>query len=104
MAPELTILIAATLMSVIDLAMGGKADRRFVAWIGMAGVVVAGLFVINYMDREPYQILADTYRLDDFANVFKLIILAGTCSSCSSPSPFSSARTSRTAASFTTCC
>lgn len=78
LAPELTILIAATLMSVIDLAMGGKADRRFVAWIGMAGVVVAGLFVINYMDREPYQILADTYRLDDFANVFKLIILAGT--------------------------
>ena len=77
LAPELTILIAATLMSVVDLAMGGKADRRFVAWIGIAGVAVAGLFVINYMDREPYQILADTYRLDDFANVFKLIILVG---------------------------
>lgn len=78
LAPELTILIAATVMSVIDLLMKDKTDRRFLAWLGMAGVVVAGLFVINYMDREPYQILADTYRLDDFANVFKLIILTGT--------------------------
>lgn len=78
LAPELTILIAAVVMSVMDLLMKDQTDRRILAWVGMLGVIVAGAFIVNYMDREPYQILGDTYRLDDFANVFKLVILGGT--------------------------
>ena len=78
LAPELTILITATVMSIIDLFMKDKADRRIIAWLGMVGIVIAGLFIISVIGREPYQILADTYRMDGFANVFKLIILGGT--------------------------
>src|SRR5690625_3575064 len=78
LAPELAILITAMVMSIIDLLMKDGRDRRSLAWIGMLGVIVASIFIVNFMDREPYQILGETYRIDDFANVFKLIILAGT--------------------------
>ncbi|BAU26483.1 proton-translocating NADH-quinone oxidoreductase chain N [Aneurinibacillus soli] len=77
MSPEFTILGVATLLSLIDLLMGKKADRRILAWIGLAGVILAGYFVIRNTGHNVVSIMNDMYRLDGFANAFKLIFLGG---------------------------
>ncbi|WP_054951202.1 NADH-quinone oxidoreductase subunit N [Numidum massiliense] len=77
LTPELSMIVAVTIMTLVDLFVG-KTGRRLSPWIGLAGVVVAAAFVLSVLGREPYQILADTYRLDGFSKVFKLVILGGT--------------------------
>lgn len=77
MSPEFTILGVATLLSLIDLFMGRKADRRILAWIGLAGVILAGYFVVKNTGHDVVSIMHDMYRLDGFANAFKLIFLSG---------------------------
>lgn len=77
MAPEFTIVITATILSLIDLFMAKKADRKPLVWLAIAGIVIALMFLFGQMDQEPTQILADTYRLDGFAKAFKLILLVG---------------------------
>ncbi|WP_066176218.1 NADH-quinone oxidoreductase subunit NuoN [Bacillus marinisedimentorum] len=77
MAPEFIILGVATLLSLIDLFMGKNQSRKILAWIGIAGIIAAIGFVIAQLDTPVTQILADTYRLDSFSKVFKLILLAG---------------------------
>lgn len=77
--PEITILVCATLLSLIDLFMGKKTSRAVLGWLAIAGVVLAGVFVfsnVNSLD-QPYSFMADMYRIDDYGNAFKLIFLAG---------------------------
>ncbi|SMO67110.1 NADH-quinone oxidoreductase subunit N [Melghirimyces algeriensis] len=78
MAPELTILVAAALLTVIDLLMKKETDRRILGWMGIMAVATAGAFTLWRVGKPPYEILSDTYRVDDFALAFKLILLAGT--------------------------
>lgn len=77
MAPEFVILGAATLLSLIDLFMGRDKDRKVLAWLGIAGIVIALAFLIGQLNHPVTQILADTYRLDAFSKAFKLILLVG---------------------------
>lgn len=77
MVPEFTILGVATLLSLLDLVMGRKSDRRILAWIGLIGIIVAGYFVVQNTGQNVVSILNDMYRLDGFANGFKLIFLSG---------------------------
>lgn len=77
MAPEFTILGVATLLSLLDLIMKEKSDRRILAWIGLLGIIVAGYFVVKNTGQDVVSILHDMYRLDGFANAFKLIFLSG---------------------------
>jgi proton-translocating NADH-quinone oxidoreductase, chain N len=77
MAPELVILGAATLMTILDLLLPAGRDRRPLAWLGLAGILIAAFLVWRNVQAEPTHILYDMYRVDDFANAFKLVFLAG---------------------------
>lgn len=82
MMPEFTILGIATFLSLLDLFMKDKVDRKIIAWIGLGGIGVALYFVFHNMtlltEGQPVQqILFDTYRLDGYANAFKIIFLLG---------------------------
>ncbi|UOE93926.1 NADH-quinone oxidoreductase subunit NuoN [Alkalihalobacillus sp. LMS39] len=77
MAPEFTILIVATLLSLLDLFLKDKVDRRYLAWFGLAGILIALFFLINQLGEPVQMILYDTYRLDSFSIAFKLIMLVG---------------------------
>jgi NADH-quinone oxidoreductase subunit N len=86
LAPELAILITAVLLSLIDLFMPRNVSRTVLAWLSLAGIAVSALFVVHFIGVlnpsggdaiEPIQLLNHSYRVDDFANLFKLLILAG---------------------------
>jgi NADH-quinone oxidoreductase subunit N len=77
MTPEFTILGVATLLSLLDLVFSKKTDRRILAWIGLLGIIVAGYFVVRNTGKDVVSIMNDMYRLDSFANGFKLIFLSG---------------------------
>ncbi len=77
--PELIILGCATLLSLLDLFMGKRTSRALLSWLALAGVVLAGFFVmsnVNALDK-PYSYMADMLRVDDFGNAFKLLFLGG---------------------------
>ncbi|WP_096203067.1 NADH-quinone oxidoreductase subunit NuoN [Bacillus sp. FJAT-45350] len=78
MAPEFTILIVATLLSLIDLFMKDKTNRNILGWFAVAGVAVALIFLLGQLNEPVQMILHDTYRLDSFSIAFKLIMLVGT--------------------------
>lgn len=78
MAPELVIVSAAALLSIIDLCLKESVSRKWIGWLGLLAVVVAGLCVAVSFGHAPYQILADTYRIDSFSLMFKAILLVGT--------------------------
>ncbi|MBO8165412.1 MAG: NADH-quinone oxidoreductase subunit NuoN [Brevibacillus sp.] len=77
--PEFIILGFATLLSLIDLFMGKRANRAVLGWLALLGVVLAGGFVISNMQEldEPISYMADMLRVDDFGNAFKLLFLGG---------------------------
>ncbi|MEW9032288.1 MAG: NADH-quinone oxidoreductase subunit N, partial [Planifilum fimeticola] len=78
MAPELILVAAAALMTLIDLVMKERWDRRWLGALGLAAVLAAGAFVVTGFGGKPYEILGNTYRVDDFALTFKALILGGT--------------------------
>ncbi|UAL47206.1 NADH-quinone oxidoreductase subunit NuoN [Sutcliffiella horikoshii] len=80
MAPEFIILGVATLLSLLDLFLPKKIDRRLLGWLGFASILVALGFLVGMYDKDPMQvttILYETYRLDSFAMAFKTLILVG---------------------------
>jgi NADH-quinone oxidoreductase subunit N len=77
MAPEFIILGVATLLSLLDLFVKQSVDRRQFAWLGLAGIIVAIGFVFMQLDEPAIQLLENTYRLDSFSKVFKLLLLFG---------------------------
>ncbi len=78
MAPELVIVSAAALLSILDLVFKETVSRKFIAVCSLAAVLVAGVFTAMGFGHPTYQILADTYRIDPFSLTFKALILAGT--------------------------
>lgn len=78
MAPEFTILIVATLLSLIDIIMKKNVNRNILGWIAIAGVVIALVFTFNQIGEPVQMILYETYRLDSFSIAFKIILLIGT--------------------------
>lgn len=78
MAPELILVVAAALMTLIDLVWKDNWDRRWLGALGLAAVLAAGVFVVKAFGGQPYEILGNTYRVDDFALAFKVLILGGT--------------------------
>jgi NADH-quinone oxidoreductase subunit N len=77
MAPELTILVFATLLSIIDLLLPKKTDRRIIGVLGLVGIVISLIFTLSNTGIEPASIMADMYRVDSFAVAFKAIFLIG---------------------------
>lgn len=78
MAPELVIVSAAALLSVMDLFFKETVSRKVIAVLSLAAVLAAGVFAAMGFGHPPYQILGDTYRIDPFSLTFKTLILAGT--------------------------
>jgi NADH-quinone oxidoreductase subunit N len=92
LAPELTLVISAIILSLLDLFLPSRLNRNFIGWLALVGIVVSAVFVgmdirmINPVDEatqlitssEPIQLLGQSYRIDDFGNLFKLLLLVGT--------------------------
>jgi NADH-quinone oxidoreductase subunit N len=77
MTPEFIIVIVAALLSIADLVMPKKQDRRILGWISIVAIVAAIISLAGMVDNGVTSILDDTFRLDSFAKAFKLIILCG---------------------------
>ncbi|QKG85706.1 NADH-quinone oxidoreductase subunit N [Kroppenstedtia pulmonis] len=78
MAPELIILAAAALLSIISLFMKENQNKSLLAWLGLASVLGALYVTVTQFGGPPYEILEDTYRVDDFGLAFKTLLLLGT--------------------------
>ncbi|WP_456277460.1 NADH-quinone oxidoreductase subunit NuoN [Bacillus sp. AK128] len=77
MGPEFIILGVATLLSLLDLFLKPSVDRRQFAWLGLAGIIVALGFLFTQLDQPAVQLLDNTYRLDSFSKMFKILLLIG---------------------------
>lgn len=89
LAPELTLVIAAVVLSIIDLLLPRKVNREWIGVLSLAGVLTSLGFVIwKLIDRysqaaggtpaEVIQLLNGSYRVDDFALLIKVLFLIGT--------------------------
>ncbi|WP_127581130.1 NADH-quinone oxidoreductase subunit N [Paenibacillus koleovorans] len=92
LAPELTLVITAIVLSLLDLFLPSRVNRNFVGWLSLVGIAISALFValdireLNPIDEatglltslEPVRLLGESFRIDDFANLFKLLLLTGT--------------------------
>jgi NADH-quinone oxidoreductase subunit N len=77
MTPEFIILGVAAVLSLLDLFMPKKQDRRILGWIAILGIFAAIISVGGLLDMGATSILQDTFRLDGFAKAFKLLLLVG---------------------------
>lgn len=79
LAPELTIVIVATIITIADLVMRDKGDRKVFGWISVIGILIAIYFTFKQFNLPEVEYLLDnTYRVDSFGTLFKLIFLIGT--------------------------
>lgn len=77
LAPELALLIMTAVLTILDLVLPKRADRQFIAWLSLAGLAVAAVLVFFQLGNDPVSLLNDSYRVDDFGNLFKLLFLGG---------------------------
>jgi NADH-quinone oxidoreductase subunit N len=78
LAPELTLVAAAVVLSLLDLFLPRQVSRTWLGWLSIVSIVISAYFVTTYLaPAEPKQLLNYSYRIDDFANIIKLILLAG---------------------------
>ncbi|MBO0958616.1 NADH-quinone oxidoreductase subunit NuoN [Neobacillus sp. MM2021_6] len=77
MTPEFIILGVIALLTLLDLFLPKRQDRRILGWIGIAGVVAAIIAVASLLGTEATSILDDSFTLDVFGKAFKLILLVG---------------------------
>lgn len=78
MTPELTLVIAAVVLSLLDLVLPKRINRTMLGWLSLASILISIGFVISFLQpAEPKQLLGLSYRIDDFANIIKLILLTG---------------------------
>ena len=78
LAPELTILILSVIITLADLFMKDGGDRKVFAWLSILGIALATYFVYQDLGQPVQSLLNDTYRVDSFGTMFKLIMLIGT--------------------------
>ncbi|MGM0924719.1 MAG: NADH-quinone oxidoreductase subunit NuoN [Bacillota bacterium] len=77
MTPEFIILGTALLLSIIDLFMDNGKNRKWLGWIGFAGIAAAVISLAFMIGAKDAVILYDTFVLDSFAKAFKFILLLG---------------------------
>ncbi|MGD9677934.1 MAG: NADH-quinone oxidoreductase subunit N [Vulcanibacillus sp.] len=78
LAPEFTIVIFATVITIVDLFMPNKTDRRILGWAGFVGIIIAIYFTLQQMNLGHVEyLLNNSYRVDSFGSFFKLIFLVG---------------------------
>ncbi|OEF99818.1 NADH-quinone oxidoreductase subunit N [Vulcanibacillus modesticaldus] len=78
LAPELTIIILAAVITIADLVMSDKGDRKIFGWVSIVGIVIAIYFTLQQLGSPVEYLLENSYRVDSFGSLFKLIFLVGT--------------------------
>ncbi|UJF33266.1 NADH-quinone oxidoreductase subunit N [Paenibacillus hexagrammi] len=77
--PELSLIAAAIILSLLDLLLPKNVSRSVIGWLSLVGIIISAVFVVLQLNPEqPIQLLNQSYRIDDFSNLFKLLFLAGT--------------------------
>lgn len=77
--PELTLVIAAVVLSIFDLLLPDRFNRRIIGWLTLVSLIISGVFVILQLNpAESIELLANSYRVDDFASLMKLVFIVGT--------------------------
>lgn len=85
LAPEITLVVVAILLTLIDLALPRRANRSFAGWLSLAGLAGALAIVVWQLfhydlygagESEAIRVLHDSYRIDGFALMMKIILLA----------------------------
>lgn len=79
LAPELTILVFAAAITIADLVMRDEGDRKIFGWVSIVAIAIAIYFTTKQLQMtEVEYLLNNTYRVDSFGSLFKLIFLVGT--------------------------
>jgi NADH-quinone oxidoreductase subunit N len=75
MTPEFIILGVAALLTLLDLFLPKKVDRRVLGWFGIVGILAAIISVASLLSTTgAVSILDDSFTLDAFGKAFKLIL------------------------------
>lgn len=77
LAPELALLIGTAVLTILDLALPKRVNRNFIAWLALAAIVISALLVMVRLGDDPVSLLNNSYRVDDFGSLFKLLFLGG---------------------------
>lgn len=79
LAPELTILIFTVIVTIADLFLAKKFNRKIFGWLSIVGIIIAIYFTIQQLTLGNVEyLLFNTYRVDTLGSLFKLIFLVGT--------------------------
>ncbi len=78
LAPELSLVICAIVLTLLDLIMPKQVSRTILGWLTLVGIAASIIFVVFRLGDDPISLLNNSYRIDDFANLFKLLFLSGT--------------------------
>lgn len=86
LAPEFTLAAVFLLLVVLDLLLPKRVSRLTIGWLTLAGLLVSLLLVVLRMldmnqggtSAEAIQLLSNSYRIDDFSSLLKIVFLTGT--------------------------
>ncbi|MBD8498218.1 NADH-quinone oxidoreductase subunit N [Paenibacillus arenosi] len=89
MAPELTLVIAVIVMSIVDLLLPRRINRSWIGGMSLTAVLVSlGTVIWTLVDRYQgaiaghkvgvIELLGGSYRIDDFGLLIKVVLLLGT--------------------------
>ncbi|EFM09065.1 NADH/Ubiquinone/plastoquinone (complex I) [Paenibacillus curdlanolyticus YK9] len=89
MAPELILLAMMALLIIVDLVLPRRFDRAVIGWLSLASLLGSAASLVwrlverNSTDggeqaKQTISILHDSYRMDDFGSMLKLLLLAAT--------------------------
>ncbi|WP_245947810.1 NADH-quinone oxidoreductase subunit N [Paenibacillus sambharensis] len=87
LTPEITLIAMAVLITLLDLALPDRINRAFTGWLSLIGILGSLGFVSWHMLQlgggaadgavpGVVRLLGDSYRVDGYASVFKIILLS----------------------------
>mgnify|MGYP000846666414 FL=1 len=84
LAPELALLVASVVFLVVEMFLPARVNRDLFGWLVLLSLAVSAALVCVHManlqssaaEGVPVTLLGGTYRVDDFANILKLVMLA----------------------------
>lgn len=78
LAPELTLVIAAIVLALLDLVMSKSISRSRFGLVALLALAIASSFIIVRLNEPIVNLMSDSFRVDDFSNLVKLLLLLGT--------------------------
>ncbi|UVI29935.1 NADH-quinone oxidoreductase subunit N [Paenibacillus spongiae] len=84
LAPEWILIVFMVVLVLLDLALPRRAGRNIIGWLTLAGLLTSLGFVIwrvidmNAGADGPIRLLGDSYRIDAFGSMLKIVFLSAT--------------------------